>query len=131
MFHSVAKRGAQQQWQPKEFESFEKMEGYFKVFESVLLHTLGHQTQFQSTDPILFLKRLPELSKPFFFVRVPEQYTQFADLYDVIWQKPGLFMIIAPDSACAQVHHLGEKKTWKDSKGVEWSCLRNYQQAMA
>lgn len=132
MLHSIAKKDSTGQWKLRPTIPFEDYEKSFRAFESPLVHTLGRQTQFQHSEASVFLKQAPQHDRVFTFVDVPEHYPSltFGGLYDLIWQRKGLFLILAPEEMANAVNHLGPKKTWT-RKGVPWVALSNYGEAAA
>lgn len=110
---------------PIDFLTYEKR---FKPFDSPLVHTLGRQTNFSQQTPTALLKSLPSLEDSFTFAKVPAMYSKydFELLYDQVWQKPGMFLIVAPEDITFGIRHLGPTKKWRSTHGINMIAMLNY-----
>ena len=128
ILHSIAQKEDNGTWKLLPHTDFLSYEKNFKPFDSPLVHTLGRQTTFTSNNVNTFLRGTPSSQDTFTFSLCPNDYSKdaFELIYDSIWQKKGLFLIVAPEDITNGIRHLGAQKKWRNKKEINMIAWTNY-----
>jgi hypothetical protein len=128
VLNSVGRKDESGSWKlaaPVKFSDYEKD---FRPFESPLVHALGYRTNFIHNEAASFLLNNVGGASSFTFAKVPSSYPEVSvgGLYDILWKRPGLFLMIAAAEKVKNISHRESRKTFTDSKGRELVALANY-----
>lgn len=128
VLNSIGKRDIDGSWKlsaPVKFSDYEKD---FRPFESPLVHALGYRTNFIHNEAASFLLNNVGGSSSFTFAKIPSSYPQVSvgGLYDILWKRPGLFLLISEVEKVKDISHRESRKTFTDSAGRSLVALANY-----
>lgn len=128
VLNSIGRRDELGQWRLAAPVSFADYEKTFRPFESPLVHALGYRTKFIHNEAASFLLNNVGGSSSFTFAKVPSSYPAVSTggLYDILWKRPGLFLMICEAEKAKDISHKESRKSFNDSKGRDMVALANY-----